>query len=156
MLRLPVAPTAQSCYNCRKRNLSLIYPPVDRLKEQMAKKKRKPPRNKKVAASDRLMSLWQSIRFPLLLIVLAFVPRLLVCWELSDSPLFSHPVIDSKVYHQRAVEIAAGDMPRAHHYRGIALLSLRKNREAAQAFRAALQADPTFTPARNELQKLDM
>ncbi|MCK4657004.1 MAG: tetratricopeptide repeat protein [candidate division Zixibacteria bacterium] len=73
-------------------------------KERKQKKKRSPVR------SWRFDKLWKSVRFPLLLVGIAFVPRLVALVELTDSPIFYHPAIDSKVYHELAKEIAAGDV----------------------------------------------
>jgi 4-amino-4-deoxy-L-arabinose transferase-like glycosyltransferase len=47
----------------------------------------------------------------LLLIVfaVAIAVRLVYLGQLNDAPFFEHPVGDSKIYHQRAVDIVAGD-----------------------------------------------
>jgi 4-amino-4-deoxy-L-arabinose transferase-like glycosyltransferase len=76
----------------------------------MAKKKPK----RQPSARDRrrftLSRLWRRLRLPLLLIGLALLPRLVVLFQLTDSPVFYHPVIDADTYHERAIEIAAGDL----------------------------------------------
>ncbi|MFH2054833.1 MAG: tetratricopeptide repeat protein [bacterium] len=76
----------------------------------MGKKKNRRTSGGKRQRADRIGSLWRAIRLPLLLVALALLPRLLVLAELTDSPIFYHPVIDAQVYHERAVEIAAGDL----------------------------------------------
>jgi tetratricopeptide (TPR) repeat protein len=53
---------------------------------------------------------WGSARLPLLMIAIALLPRLLVLFELTDSPLFYYPAIDSETYHEMAMRIAAGDL----------------------------------------------
>jgi len=40
----------------------------------------------------------------------AFVVRLVYVSQLGDAPFFYNPVGDSKIYHERALEIAAGDL----------------------------------------------
>ncbi len=53
----------------------------------------------------------------------------------------------------RAVTVSP-NMPQAHHYRGIALLSLRRTADARKSFKQALKIDPGFEPSRKELQKI--
>jgi tetratricopeptide (TPR) repeat protein len=42
--------------------------------------------------------------------VIALVVRVVYLTELRDAPFFDHPVGDAKIYHQRALEIAGGDL----------------------------------------------
>jgi len=48
--------------------------------------------------------------FPFFLIVIALIPRLFSLFGMSQSPIFSFPVIDSQIYHQKAIEIVSGDL----------------------------------------------
>jgi tetratricopeptide (TPR) repeat protein len=73
----------------------------------LGKKKR---RKRQPRQQNKLPQLWETAKLPLLLIAIAFLPRLLVLLQLSDSPIFLQPVIDADTYHQRAREIAAGDL----------------------------------------------
>lgn len=75
--------------------------------------KKKPQRDhapRKKQQQPRLPRLWQTVRFPLLLVLLALIPRLIALLQLTASPIFYHPAIDAQVYHERAVAIAAGDL----------------------------------------------
>ncbi|MBU1319010.1 MAG: tetratricopeptide repeat protein [candidate division Zixibacteria bacterium] len=77
----------------------------------MARKKQPRTRRKKDSfARDFVLPLWFRVRLPLLLIALALIPRLLALFDLSDSPIYLHPVIDSQTYHEMAAQIAAGDV----------------------------------------------
>jgi tetratricopeptide (TPR) repeat protein len=76
------------------------------LTKKSAKKKKKA---KRAGWSQTLRRLIRSAKFPLLLIGIALIPRLLALWGLTGSPLFYHPAIDSKSYQDLAVQIASGD-----------------------------------------------
>ncbi|UCG51533.1 MAG: tetratricopeptide repeat protein [Candidatus Latescibacterota bacterium] len=45
-----------------------------------------------------------------LIVIVALAVRLVYIAQLRDAPFFHDPVGDSKIYHERAVEIAAGDL----------------------------------------------
>lgn len=76
----------------------------------MSKKQKKKTPAAKQRKKAKLPSVWPALRLPLLLVVLALLPRLLILLQLTSAPTFYHPVIDAQVYHQRAIEIAAGDL----------------------------------------------
>jgi len=77
----------------------------------MARKQQPRTRKKKNAfPKELILSLWFRVRLPLLLVALALIPRLLALFDLSDSPIYLHPVIDSQIYHEMAARIAAGDV----------------------------------------------
>jgi tetratricopeptide (TPR) repeat protein len=76
----------------------------------MAKKKRKKSARNKPASDVGFISLYRRLRFPLLLIAIALIPRLIALFDLTDSPVFLQPVLDEETYHQTALQIASGDV----------------------------------------------
>lgn len=75
----------------------------------MAKKSAKKKRARKPSWSQKLAEFGHAAKFPLLLIGIALLPRLLALWGMTGSPLFYYPAIDSKSYQDLAVQIAGGD-----------------------------------------------
>jgi hypothetical protein len=76
----------------------------------MARKKRRPQKKTKPTPKRGIVSTWRSLKLPLLLIVIALIPRLLVLIGSAGSPTFDFPVIDSQIYHETAQTIALGDI----------------------------------------------
>jgi tetratricopeptide (TPR) repeat protein len=58
------------------------------------------------AAEETVPDAW----LVLVVFVVAMVARLVYLGELNDAPWFNHPVGDSRIYHDRALEIAGGDL----------------------------------------------
>lgn len=80
------------------------------IKLMARKKKPHQKKRKNVLPKGLILSRWLRVRFPLLLIAVALLPRLLALLDLTDSPIYLNPVIDSQTYHELAVKIAAGDV----------------------------------------------
>jgi Tfp pilus assembly protein PilF len=76
----------------------------------MPGRKNKKPRRPHKSKLGKYKIALKSLRLPLLLFVIAFLIRLLVLIDLTDSPIFYNPIIDSKTYHDTAREIAAGNI----------------------------------------------
>ncbi len=60
-----------------------------------------------------LAGLWNRLKdgqLMLVVFVIAISVRLIYLAELSEAPFFHHPVGDSEIYHNRALEIAGGDL----------------------------------------------
>lgn len=75
----------------------------------MPKKNRKPSRRRKdTKRTWQIDRFWRFVRLPLLLIAIAFLPRVIALLELTASPIFDYPAIDAKSYHDMAVQIASG------------------------------------------------
>jgi Tfp pilus assembly protein PilF/4-amino-4-deoxy-L-arabinose transferase-like glycosyltransferase len=73
-------------------------------------------RRERLRQGNSLTSIWRTAgrffdiaKLPLILIVVALVPRLLSLIGMNNSPIFNFPVIDSQFYHHRAIEIVSGD-----------------------------------------------
>ncbi len=75
----------------------------------MGRRRRQQQKHKHVKLWSNIARLFQISELPLLLIAIASVPRLLSLIGMSNSPIFNFPVIDSRIYYQRAIEIVSGD-----------------------------------------------
>ena len=76
----------------------------------MGRRKRQQQKKKHAKLWSNIADIFQISKLPLILIVIASVPRLLSLIGMSHSPIFNFPVIDSQIYHQRAIEIVSGDL----------------------------------------------
>jgi Flp pilus assembly protein TadD len=83
------------------------------------KKQAPPPRSPGTSGGQKVMSWFRDdaseeevpdLYLVIGLFVVALALRLIYLSELNDAPFFHHPVGDSKVYHDRALEIAGGDL----------------------------------------------